>query len=279
MELKEHIDEIKTALRAGRFLNEASVSQGVVMRILQALGWPVYDSQVVCPEYSVEDKRVDYALCHPKEKPAVFVEVKRVGKGEGADRQLFEYAFHEGGVPMAVLTDGQEWHFYLPGERGRYDERRVYKLDLLERKMDECAERLTRYLSYKQTCSGEALDNARKDYRKAVRERDVKSALPDAWQKLIEEQDGSLIDLIADKVESMCGYKPDVDLVADFLTKQSQSPVEQSVRVVRPRLLEVDCKPKKRKVSSQNGAIGFVLKGREYKARSGREVLTQVLKE
>ena len=38
---------------------------------------------------------------------------------------------------MAILTDGQEWSFYLPGEQGRYDERRVYKPDLLEREISE----------------------------------------------------------------------------------------------------------------------------------------------
>jgi hypothetical protein len=38
---------------------------------------------------------------------------------------------------MAVLTDGQEWHFFLPTEQGDYGERRVYKLDLLERDPQE----------------------------------------------------------------------------------------------------------------------------------------------
>src|SRR3990172_11571632 len=142
MNLTEHIKEIQNALKAGRFLNEASVSQGIVLRILQALGWPVFDSQIVWPEYTVEGRRVDFALCQPKAKPAVFIEVKQVGQSEGADRQLFEYSFHLG-IPMAVLTDGQEWHFYLPAERGDYKERRVYKLDLLERDIDENSRKIT----------------------------------------------------------------------------------------------------------------------------------------
>jgi len=68
------------------------------------------------------------------------VEVKKIGFTAGADRQLFEYVFHLG-VPMAILTDGQEWSFYLPGEQGRYDERRVYKIDLLELDISELAEK------------------------------------------------------------------------------------------------------------------------------------------
>ena len=93
---------------------------------------------------------------HPPQKPLVFIEVKQVGQSGGADKQLFEYAFHEG-VPMAILTDGQEWNFYLPGEQGRYQERRVYKLDLLERAPEECAELLSRYLDYKASCAGRCL--------------------------------------------------------------------------------------------------------------------------
>ena len=66
---------------------------------------------------------------------------------------------------MAVLTDGQEWHFYLPGEQGLYQERRVYKLDLLERNIEECEARLKRYLDYQAACSGRALEEARRDYQ------------------------------------------------------------------------------------------------------------------
>ena len=63
------------------------------------------------------------------------------------ERQLFEYAFHMG-VPMAILTDGQEWHFYLPAEQGLYQERKVYNLNILEREVTESANRLNRYLQY-----------------------------------------------------------------------------------------------------------------------------------
>ncbi|MEK7404317.1 MAG: hypothetical protein AAB225_04345 [Acidobacteriota bacterium] len=81
--LKEHIEDIRSGIKAGRFTNEAAVRQGVVLRLLQALWWPTYDTQVVAPEYSVEGRRVDFALCHPPGKPAVFIEVKQVGQSDG----------------------------------------------------------------------------------------------------------------------------------------------------------------------------------------------------
>src|SRR3972149_836128 len=105
MDLQEHIIDIQKAIRAGQFSNEAAVSRGVVMRILQALNWPIFDTNVVWPEYPLETLKVDYALCHPPSKPTVIIEVKNIGNLEGADSKLFEYAFRAG-VPMAILTDG-----------------------------------------------------------------------------------------------------------------------------------------------------------------------------
>ena len=116
--------DIRGRLQASRYSNEAEIRQGIVIRLLRQLGWPDDDTDVVAPEFSLEGRRVDYALCHPPRKPVVLVEVKQPSQVNDADRQLFEYAFHRG-VPMAILTTGQEWHFFLPGGEGDYGERRV----------------------------------------------------------------------------------------------------------------------------------------------------------
>jgi hypothetical protein len=216
MTLKDHIEDIQNRINAGRFLNEASVSQGIVLRLLHALGWPTYDTQIVMPEYTVEGLRVDFALCQPPSKPVVFVEVKQIGQVEGAERQLFEYAFHKG-VPIAVLTDGREWHFFLPSGQGAYDERRAYKLDLLEREVAESVHRLDRYLNHNSIRTGEAIEAIRKDYENVSKERQIKATLPEAWRRLVEEGDEFLLEVVADKVESLCGYKPTNQQVLSFL--------------------------------------------------------------
>jgi hypothetical protein len=213
------VKEVQSWLKTGPFVNEASVTQGAVLPILRALGWPIFDAQIVCPEYTVERSRVDFALCQQPRRPKVFIEVKQVEKIEGADRQLFEYAFHVG-VPMAILTTGQEWHFYLPAEQGTYQDRRVYRLDLLEQAAEECASRLNRYLSFRRVETGESLMAAREDYRGLARTREIPKTLPYAWRRLIEEKDEILIERIATKVEEICGYKPNPDTVAGFLKAQ-----------------------------------------------------------
>ena len=168
--IEEHIKDICQGIKAGRYPNEASISQGIVLRLLQLLLWPTYDTQIVFPEYPLNGRRVDFALCHPPGRPVVFIEVKSHGQSDVGEKQLFEYAFHKG-VHMAILTDGQEWHFFLPAEQGDYTERRVYKLDIVEREIEETTKRLKRYLNYEEICSGSAVEAARADYKDVSKKR------------------------------------------------------------------------------------------------------------
>ena len=274
MQLAEVIERVQTDLRRGRLRNEAAVSQGVVLQILQALGWPVFETAVVAPEYTVEGKRVDYALCHPADKPLVFLEAKRTGSTEeGADRQLFEYAFHQG-VRMAVLTNGQEWHFYLPAEHGSYADRRVYKLDLLERDGSESANRLRRYLGYGAVCSGEALEAACSDHTGVVRQREIAKYMPRAWERLLQEPDEGLVQRLVEKTEDISGHQPNHDECADFLAGLSQS--TGGIPREHPRRGEGTAPPVRPVLAPHE--TGFVLRGREQSCGAAREILVTVLR-
>jgi predicted type IV restriction endonuclease len=281
--LKDDLEDIRAGIKTGRFTSEAAVRQGIVLRLLQSLSWPTYNTQIVAPEYTVEGRRVDFALCHPAGKPAVFIEVKQIGQGNGGERQLFEYAFHKG-VPMAILTDGQEWHFFLPGEQGDYGERRVYKLDVVERELDEAVKRLQRYLDYNAISSGNAMKSARADYENVARERQIQFNLPEAWRKIVADEDELLLELIADRVESLCGYKPDPDTVAAFVKegltiKETNSatavPKQQPKKITTPPTPTVFPLPH----PNQLAKIGFVLNGKFHPARNARDVIVKVFTE
>lgn len=281
MVISSHIEDIKDRLRKDDFVSEASVSQGILLPTLNELGWPVFDTRIVIPEYSLEGRRVDFALCHPANKPSILVEVKKVGLLDGAEQQLFEYAYHIG-VPMAILTDGQEWSFYLPGEQGRYDERRVYKLDILERSLEETINRLERYLSYRNVCSGKALEAARSDYKNVARGREIQATLPRAWSALLEEPDSLLLEILAEKVENLCGYKPDPDLCCRFLeTSSKQSTVIPRTTPTKPRPQKHFPKQQTQKAviqGIQKDPFSFEFNGKTYPARSARDMIEQVFK-
>jgi hypothetical protein len=245
-----------------------------------ALGWPTWDTQIVWPEYALEGRRVDFALCHPSAKPKVFIEFKQVGQSDGAEKQLFEYAFHKG-VPIAILTDGREWHFFLPAEAGDYGERRVYKLDIVERETEESVLRLERYLTYDIVVSGAALLAARDDYKDVTRKRQVRETLPQAWMKLVEEEDEMLIELIADRVESLCGYKPDPDSVAAFLDKSIM--LRGDPGTIGPKLCPSAVNPPPKPPIPVYGigpnSIGFSFHGRFTNCRNARDVLVSVIEQ
>jgi len=274
--LEELIQRIKRNLQEGRFPNEAAVSQGIVLPILQELGWPVFDPQCVAPEYALEGRRVDFALCDGSGRPRVFLEVKGVGKAGGGDRQLFEYAFHRG-VPLAVLSHGQEWSFYLPAEEGHYEERRVYKLDLLEREAKDGAHRLTRYLAHDQVLSGAALEAAREDYKDVARIRQIHNTLPKAWNGLLEGQDSVLVELLADKVEDMCGFRPDPDTCSRFLAELPKSGPLAPPRPPHVSPLTPEGPKPHGPRPGPSGQVGFSFEGRHHIGRSARAVMQEIL--
>lgn len=303
--LEKDIGEIRENLRAESYPNETAVRQGIVQRLLGSLGWPIYNPQVVYPEYTLEGSRVDYALCHPVSKPRIFIEVKQVGQSDGAEQQLFEYASHmfHMGVQLAVLTDGREWSFFLPARAGSYAERRIYKLNLVEHDVARSVQRLERYLRYEAVVSEEALIAAQDDYQDIALERQIHEALPKAWAKLVAEEDEFLLEVVAECVEGLCGYKPAPDAVARFLkTLQPSSgllptPAGRPVTSTPPLAPQDKKPPSKPTVKLPQQAaptstpttapekatkgtpagVGFTLFGEFVSCQSGRDVLIKVV--
>jgi len=280
MSLETTISNITARLRRGKFPNEQAISQGIVLRVFQELGWDTWDTNVVWPEYQTGEGRADFALCHPPSKPAVFTEVKQPGKAEEAVRQALEYAFHAG-APFVALTDGRTWSFYLPTEQGSYEDRRVYKLNLYERPPAEAAEILRRYLERSRVQSGEALEAARKEYRSRNRRSQVKAAIPEAWRELVEKGDELLVDMLTSAVESKTGVRPDADDVAEFLVGLGKPVIVESFRpnatqptaMVSPRPI-VSRPPAE---SSRSGKL--VLQGKGHAYHNAKDAMVIVLRE
>ena len=193
--------------------------------------------------------------------------------------QLFEYAFHKG-VPLVILTDGQEWHFYLPAEEGDYQERRAYKLDLLERETSESSYRLNRYLSREVVMSGTALELARSDYQDNSRRREMDRVFPGAWDNLLNEADESLVDLLADKVEDLCGYRPDPETCITFLTNLTSNASPRKAAAPATTLHQQSApSPVPNVPAIRIDQRGFVLHGRLHPCRFAIDVMVSIFDE
>ena len=106
LEHKQHLAEA----------NEATTQQYVVLPILRALGWDDTNlaSMEIIPEYKVESRRSDYAL-HIKQdqNPVVLIECKRWDQPIGKNEEQICFYAYSGNVPLAIITNGKRWRFYL----------------------------------------------------------------------------------------------------------------------------------------------------------------------
>jgi predicted type IV restriction endonuclease len=51
MSLESTLTDVTSRLHQGRFPNEQAIAQGIVLRLLQDLGWDTWDTSIVWPEY------------------------------------------------------------------------------------------------------------------------------------------------------------------------------------------------------------------------------------
>ena len=291
MALKDTIGNVVEKLREGAFHNEQSVSQGIVLRILSDLHWDVFEPSVVWPEYATAGGgRADFALCEPRSKPKVLIEVKQPGKAEGGVRQSLEYAFHTG-VPFVVLTDGQTWSFYLPAEPGDYEDRRVFKLDLYEHPAERSAAVLDGYLQWGRVASGEALESARSEYQSQTRRTVARRAIPSAWVRLVDQRDELLVELVSDAVESKEGVRPEDRDVVQFLVglgphTLNRSPARPSDSSDRPPKATVPASkakappmPSVDQASTPRQVGVVVVRGDEFSYANAKEKMLIILRE
>ena len=217
--ISKSIEDISRGIRKRRFSNEAAVSQGIVLRLLRELRWPVDDTRIVWPQFDVgEGKKIDYALCHPMDKAVVLLEVKRIGGIDvRAEVQLFKYCTHHG-VPMAVLTDGKTWSFYRPAGQGRtYEERRFAQLNLTSNAPVEFADRLQRYLAYEEVRSGQSQRLAEEDHAREHLYRVSESV----WRKLVQKPADEFLKMFLEAMRREATINPSREVVAEWLHKRA----------------------------------------------------------
>ena len=200
-------------------LDESATKQGVVLRLLSLAGWDTFDISQVVPEYTVGTRRVDYAL-RPGSPNAVFIEVKRPGENlERHQQQLLEYCFQEG-VKLAVLTNGRTWWLYLPLQAGSWEQRRFLTIDLEVQEPSVVERRFLECLSPERVGSGQAIGDAEALVASQQRAEIIGKTIAAAWTQIVETPDELLVELISETTERICGFKPEPELVEQFLLRR-----------------------------------------------------------
>ena len=211
------VEQIKNTL-SQRSLDESAIKQGVVLRLLSLAGWDIFNVSEVQSEYTVGGRRVDYALV-PDSPNTVFIEVKRPGENlEGHQQQLLEYCFQEG-VKLAALTNGRTWWLYLPLQAGSWRQRRFLTIDLESQEPDFIEQSFVGYLSVDRVTSGRAVSEAEDLVQSQQRAETASRAIFEAWSQIVKTPDEILVDLISEVTERICGFKPEPQLIGQFLSE------------------------------------------------------------
>ncbi len=274
--LNDWIKEIKNDPNISTF-NEAQAKRSVIERILEFLGWDMYNYNEVILEYGVETRKVDYAL-QVNGGNKLFIEAKNPGEDlEKHQKQLLDYSFGEG-VALAILTNGIAWWFYLPLKEGAWNDRKFYTIDILEQEIEDIIDKFDHLLSRENVASGAAIQHAESILESRQREERVKQTLPKAWNTVIKNAvspDSLLVDLLAETVEEMDDFRPTNDEILGFIrshqekwllssaTEQEVSqPATPSIPTAKPRAKKQTKKPKQMRIGSES-----------YELRYGYEIL------
>jgi len=257
--------------------SEEAVKTAAILPVLQELGWSVFDPKECKPEYGPSWK-VDYAL-FLKAKPRVFIEAKALTSQLKPDdqQQLCTYTSRHG-VPLAILTNGKTWEFYLALTEGLFHERKVYSIEVEHQDVNEAARHMVKLLSKSGVETGNAETYAKKLHESHLRDAAIDAALPKAWEKLFRDPDSILVDYLAEEAEAICGFKPDPERVRTFLRRAGEStpsaPVTQGARrSIRKRKRRAQAKPVT--VTGKKPHRVSVL-GRTADVETWRDVLTTI---
>lgn len=212
------IERIKQNIPEYRAYDEAATRNSIILPILSKLGWDIFSRDSVYPEYPVGSKRVDYSL-RILGQNRFFIETKRCNVDLAChQKQLLEYAFLFG-VELACLTNGITWQFFLPLKEREYEQRLFYTVDLENQNSDEIEKFFFNILYREAVESRNAVRVAEEIFVKKNKNTIIKNVFPAVWKDIITNPPQEILDVICDKIEKACGYRPDDATVARFLLK------------------------------------------------------------
>ena len=125
---------------------------------------------------------------------------------------------------MAVLTNGRTWWLYLSLQAGSWEQRRFLTIDLEMQEPSVVEQRFMEYLSPERVGSGQAVIDAEDLVESRQRAEIIGKTIAAAWTQIVETPDELLVDLISETTERICGFKPEPDLVRQFLAGHAQAP-------------------------------------------------------
>ena len=138
-------------------------------------------------------------------------------------------------MPLAILTNGILWWFYLSSKEVDWSKRKFCEIDINKDKLETVAEKIEKLLSQENIRSGYSIDYANQLYQDRGNEREIEDRFPDAWNKVISEPHPSLLSLLSEATETLCRRKPSEDEIKKCLEKhKTQLLISQTTKLPKP---------------------------------------------
>lgn len=272
------VEFVKKLQSEGRFhhLDEAALKQGVVLKVLSLLEWDPFDIDEIQPEHNVEGGKIDFSL-RQNDPNRVFLVVRKGSDLSKHQEELFNHSV-QGNARMAVLTNGFTWWFYLPLLQGSADEKKFLALEIQGQKGEEISEKLLQFLSKGHVTSGKSLRLAEEIYHTRQRAFLVREFLPKAWERVMKEPEKWLAEPLAEVTKSLCGYRPDMDILREFIRSRGEMKTDVPP-VLKPK---PSVAPTKSKATIQGedysgkSITAFVFKDKRHEVKSWKAMLVKV---
>ena len=235
------LTDIRQRLRNKDYHNEEHVRLALVARLVQQLGWDIWNPREVYAEFKATRKedntRVDLALfTHDFEATAIFIECKGVGglaqDLAAVEKQLRDYNRDHTAL-FTLLTDGRHWRFYYSFTSGEFKDKLFCKIDLLTDDLEEAASYFDTFLHRDNILNHSARHKAETYLTLGKKERAMQDVLPDA-QKLVSQPPfpslpQAMVQLLAAKILTIS-----VAEAQDFLLGNSLRPAAPATPATTP---------------------------------------------
>ena len=229
------LNDIRSLFDRGAYKNEEHIRVCVVCRILQELGWNIWNPDEVSLEFAVapdEDQtKVDVALRSTPLQPNAFIEVKAFGqlRGKLADieRQLRDYNRNNTAM-FSVITDGAEWRFYYSQTGGEFSQKCFKVLNLRRESVEDVELTFLSLLKKTEIQNGNAERQAVAYLRLTQKQRLMEEFLPEARRKALEAPFPSLPNALSDLVaEQNVKVSPEEAsaFISEFQERKPSAPV------------------------------------------------------
>ena len=284
--LSDCIDDIRNYPKISDF-DEAETKMKIVSRILGALGWNVFSEEVKL-EYAVGKQKVDLSL-RLKDENLVFIEVKKPKEdleNPKYQEQLLVYA-NKQGVESSILTNGVNWWFYLSLKSVNWEKRRFCVVDILESEVEETSRLLAALLAKENVLSGSAMKTAESIWNGQQKSQAIEESLPEAWNRILQDPDSLLVDLMEETVEKICGIKPESDEIREYILLQHSkwnysvnekivSKVKGKKNLTKPSIVKKEVSKGSTKPQIKADIPYLTIDGNQFKYKFAKNILTIV---